>query len=48
MLRLYLLGRPLIERDGRRLSSQFKSRKVLALLFYLAMVPGEHSRSHLA
>ncbi|MBI4786741.1 MAG: tetratricopeptide repeat protein [Chloroflexi bacterium] len=47
MLYLRLLGPPLIERDGQPLPP-FKSRKVLALLAYLALSPGAHARSELA
>lgn len=47
MLHIRLLGTPTIERNGRPLPP-FKSRKVLALLAYLALNPRAHSRSHLA
>ncbi|MCX7840195.1 MAG: NB-ARC domain-containing protein [Anaerolineae bacterium] len=47
MLRIRLLGTPIIERDSKPLPP-FKSRKVLALLAYLALNPGTHTRSHLA
>lgn len=47
MLHIRLLGVPTIERDGKPLPP-FKSRKVLALLAYLALNPGAHTRSHLA
>lgn len=47
MLHIRLLGIPSIERDGQPLPP-FKSRKVLALLTYLALNPGAHARSKLA
>ena len=47
MIRLRLLGTPIVERDGNPLPP-FKSRKVLALLAYLALNPGAHPRSRLA
>ncbi len=47
MIHIRLLGSPSIERDGKPIPS-FKSRKVLALLTYLALCPGAHSRSKLA
>lgn len=47
MIHIRLLGAPSVERDGKPIPS-FKSRKVLALLAYLALVPGAHARSKLA
>lgn len=47
MLYIRLFGSPSIERDGKPMPS-FKSRKVLALLTYLALCPGAHARSKLA
>ncbi|CAG0944104.1 partial Putative HTH-type transcriptional regulator, partial [Anaerolineae bacterium] len=47
MIHLRLLGTPNVERDGKPLPP-FKSRKVLALLAYLALNPGAHPRSRLA
>lgn len=47
MIHIRLLGTPSIERDGKPLAP-FKSRKVLALLAYLALNPGAHARSKLA
>ncbi|MBI5651075.1 MAG: tetratricopeptide repeat protein [Chloroflexi bacterium] len=47
MIHIRLLGTPSIERDGKPLAP-FKSRKVLALLCYLALTPGAHTRSKLA
>ncbi len=46
-IRLQLLGPPSIERDGQP-APPFKSRRVLALLAYLALNPGAHPRSKLA
>lgn len=46
MLRLRLLGPPIIEHSAPL--DSFKSRKVEALLYYLALVPGKHHRTHLA
>jgi DNA-binding SARP family transcriptional activator/tetratricopeptide (TPR) repeat protein len=45
-LRLRLLGRPEVSRGGRPL--EFRSRKELALLFYLATEGGLHPRERLA
>lgn len=47
MLYIRLFGSPSVERDGQPVPS-FKSRKVLALLTYLALCPGAHPRSKLA
>jgi DNA-binding SARP family transcriptional activator len=47
MLRVQLFGPPLIRNASDSLT-QFKSRKVAALLFYLAMTPGQHRRMYLA
>jgi DNA-binding SARP family transcriptional activator len=44
---LQLFGPPLIQTASETLS-QFKSRKGLALLVYLAVSPGQYSRSYLA
>ena len=45
-LRLYLLGVPRVERDGSPVKIAY--RKAVALLAYLAMEPGSHSRAALA
>jgi len=47
MIHVQVLGQLSIRRDGVPLPP-FKSRKVLALLIYLALNPGAHSRSRLA
>ena len=47
MLYVQLFGSPLIRNASDSLT-QFKSRKVGALLFYLAMTPGQHRRTYLA
>jgi predicted ATPase/DNA-binding SARP family transcriptional activator len=47
MIRLQLLGAPLVEYADVPLT-QLKSRKIEALLFYLAATPGLHRRIHLA
>jgi predicted ATPase/DNA-binding SARP family transcriptional activator len=47
VLRISLLGRPRLERGGEQIEG-FTYRKSLALLFYLAMKPGRHSRHSLA
>lgn len=48
MLRLNLLGRPLIERSGKSIEG-FRSRKIEALLYFLALTPEEpHQRTQLA
>lgn len=47
MLHVQLLGPPLIK-NARDSLTQFKSRKVAALLFYLAITPGQHRRMYLA
>src|SRR2546423_11915304 len=46
LLRLAVLGPPQVVHDGRRLS--FALHKALALLLYLAVEGGMHSRSKLA
>jgi DNA-binding SARP family transcriptional activator len=45
-LALYLLGSPRIERDGERVD--IRRRKAIALLAYLAVMGGSHSRDALA
>ena len=45
-LRVYLLGTPRIEYEGEAL--KVTNRKALALLAYLILNPGLHSREHLA
>ena len=47
MVRLQLFGSPHIEVIGAPLS-QLRSRKIEALLYYLAVMPGQHRRLHLA
>jgi predicted ATPase/DNA-binding SARP family transcriptional activator len=47
MVHLQLFGPPQIHSASDSLT-QFKSRKVEALLFYLALTPGQHRRSFLA
>ncbi len=47
MIHVQVFGELSIRRDGAPLPP-FKSRKVLALLIYLALNPGAHSRSRLA
>ena len=47
MIRLHLFGSPIIEHDGSPLT-EFKSRKASALLFYLALMPGQHQRHQIA
>ena len=47
ILRISLLGRPLLERGGEEIVG-FSYRKSLALLYYLALTPGAHSRHFLA
>ena len=47
MIHVQVFGELSIRRDGVPLPP-FKSRKVLALLIYLALNPGAHSRSRLA
>lgn len=47
MIHLRFLGPPRVERDGQP-APPFKSRKVMALLAFLALSPGAHPRSELA
>jgi predicted ATPase/DNA-binding SARP family transcriptional activator len=47
MLRLQLFGPPIIQHTSEALSP-FKSRKVEALLYFLALTPGQHRRTYLA
>ena len=45
-LRVYLLGTPRIEYEGETL--KLTHRKALALVAYLCLIPGPHSREYLA
>ncbi|GAB4431869.1 MAG: hypothetical protein OHK0015_18790 [Chloroflexi bacterium OHK40] len=47
MLRLQLFGPPVVQQENGSVT-QFKSRKVEALLYFLAVTPGQHRRSFLA
>src|ERR1700712_1657699 len=47
MLYVQLFGPPQIK-DASDVLTQLKSRKVAALLFYLAITPGQHRRTYLA
>ena len=47
MLRLHLFGPPHIDSMAAPVHT-FRSRKVEALLYYLAITPGQHRRLHLA
>lgn len=47
MLRLQLFGSPSIKKVDVPVTN-FKSSKIKALLFYLALTPGQHYRNHLA
>ena len=46
MLSLYFLGPPIVLLDDQPVG-RFRSAKSLALLAYLALEPGVHSREHL-
>lgn len=48
ILKLSLLGRPSLQKGGEDLVAVFTYRKSLALLYFLALSPGAHSRHYLA
>ena len=48
MIRLKLFGSPLIESTDTSPLTQFRSRKIEALFYYLAVTPGQHRRTRLA